>query len=63
MGELISHALEMVTICRQVGRLRGHQREIRDLAFLPDGNGLVSVSMDSFRIWRAPPLAKIRVEH
>lgn len=41
---------------QQVGRLMGHQKPIRGLAFPQDGSGIVSVSLESLRIWRAPPL-------
>ncbi len=36
-----------------VGRLRGHHQEIKQLAFSPDDQILVSVSFDAFRLWRA----------
>ena len=42
---------------QEVGRLLGHQKPIRGLAFSQDGGGIVSVSLESLRIWRASPLA------
>jgi len=33
------------------------------LAFLPDGNSLVSVSRDAMRVWRAAPLVEIAAQH
>jgi WD40 repeat protein/predicted Ser/Thr protein kinase len=47
---------------QEVALLRGHAEPVRRLAFLPDGNSLVSVSRDSIRIWRASALAEIDVE-
>jgi len=44
---------------QEVAVLRGHAEPVRRLAFLPDGNSLVSVSRDSIRLWRASPLAEI----
>jgi hypothetical protein len=41
---------------QEVGRLLGHQKPIRGLAFSQDGGGIVSVSLESLRIWRASPL-------
>jgi len=41
---------------QQVGRLLGHRKPIRGLAFLPNGHSIVSVSLDSLRVWRAAPL-------
>lgn len=46
---------------QQVGRLPGHRKPIRGLAFLHDGRSLVSVSLDSLNVWRAPPLASFVV--
>jgi eukaryotic-like serine/threonine-protein kinase len=42
---------------QQVSRLKGHQTQIRGLAFSGDGAVLVSVSMDTLRLWRAPSRA------
>jgi WD40 repeat protein len=47
---------------QEVAVLRGHTEPVRRLAFLPDGNSLVSVSRDSIRIWRASALAEIDVQ-
>src|SRR5207247_839958 len=44
---------------QEVAVLRGHAEWVRHLAFLPDGNSLVSVSRDSIRVWRASSLAEI----
>lgn len=46
---------------QQVGRLLGHRKAIRNLAFVQDGRSLVSVSLDSLRVWRAPILASFVV--
>jgi WD40 repeat protein len=45
---------------QQVGTLNGHAGPIwrAGLAFTPDGNNLVSVSLDHFRIWRAASFAE-----
>ncbi|MCL4179594.1 MAG: hypothetical protein KJ072_17835 [Verrucomicrobia bacterium] len=44
---------------QRVGRLLGHRKPIRGLAFLPDGNRLVSLTQDSLRVWSAPSLAEM----
>jgi eukaryotic-like serine/threonine-protein kinase len=41
---------------QEVAVLRGHVEPVRRLAFVPDGNSLVSVSADSIRVWRAASL-------
>ena len=46
------------TSYQQVGRLMGHRKPVRGLAFLADGNTLISVSMDSLRLWHAPSVAE-----
>src|SRR5262249_40052013 len=38
---------------QQLTTLRGHRELVRNLAFTPDGDHLVSVSGDQLRIWRA----------
>ncbi len=43
---------------QEVLTLSGHTRPVQALAFLPDGNSLVSVGMDQIRVWRAFPLAQ-----
>ena len=43
---------------QQVGTLRSGESLLYDLAFWPDGNTLVSVSLDHFKIWRAPSSAE-----
>jgi len=44
---------------QEVAVLRGHAQKVRRLAFLPDGNSLVSVSRDAVRLWRPASLAEI----
>jgi eukaryotic-like serine/threonine-protein kinase len=44
---------------QEVAVLRGHAQAVRRLAFLSDGDSLVSVSRDVMRVWRAAPLAQI----
>ena len=43
----------------EIGRLPGHKEFVRDIAFTPDGNHLVSVSKNQLRVWRAPSFAEI----
>ena len=45
---------------QQVGTLNGHAGPVwrAGLAFTPDGNNLVSVSLEHFRIWRAASFAE-----
>ncbi|MFO1498684.1 MAG: S8 family serine peptidase [Verrucomicrobiota bacterium] len=46
---------------QQVATLQGHENAIKSLAFTLDGDGLVSVSADQLRLWRAiPPLSLVR---
>ena len=44
---------------QEVATLEGHQESVRQLAFTPDGDHLVSVSKDQLRVWRAPSWAEI----
>jgi WD40 repeat protein len=48
-----------LTSRQEVAVLRGHIQEVLSLAFLPDGNSLVSISRDAVRLWRAASLAEI----
>jgi WD40 repeat protein len=41
---------------QEVATLRGHREPLRQLAFTPDGDYLVSASRDQLRIWRAASL-------
>ena len=49
-----------MTSLQQVGTLNGHAAPIYQmgLAFTPDGNNLVSVSTERFRVWRAASFAE-----
>ena len=47
---------------QEVAVLRGHAEPVRRLAFLADGNSLVSVSRDSIRVWRASSMAEINAQ-
>jgi WD40 repeat protein len=49
---------------QQVGTLNGHSAPIwqTGLAFTPDGNKLVSVSQEQYRVWRAAPLEEVGSE-
>jgi len=38
--------------------LEGHEAPVLDVAFLGDGDTLISVSDDQVRVWRAPSLAE-----
>lgn len=38
---------------QEVATLSGHTRPLMDMRFLPDGNTLVSVSVNDVRVWRA----------
>ncbi|MBL9139130.1 MAG: protein kinase [Verrucomicrobiales bacterium] len=42
----------------EVATLRGHKDPVLSMAFLPDGDTLVSISRESKRIWRATPVAQ-----
>jgi WD40 repeat protein len=42
-----------LTSLQEVATLKGHGDSVMQLAFTPDGNNLVSVSRDQFRVWRA----------
>ncbi len=44
---------------QEVATLTGHTRPAMDLRFLPDGNTLVSVSVNDVRVWRAAPLQEV----
>lgn len=49
------------TITRQqVGKLKAHPSRVLDVAFMDDGNTLVSLSLESLRRWHAPSLAEIQ---
>jgi WD40 repeat protein len=37
----------------EVATLKGHERSVHDVAFLSDGNTLVSVGQEQVRVWRA----------
>lgn len=43
---------------QQVGRLRAHPSRVLDVAFLADGDTLVSLSLESLRRWRAQPVGQ-----
>jgi WD40 repeat protein len=49
-----------MTSLQQVGTLNGHVAPVWQtcLAFTPDGNNLVSVSQERFRVWRAASFAE-----
>jgi WD40 repeat protein len=47
---------------QQVSRLMAHSSRVLGVAFAEDGNTLVSLSLDSLRLWHAPSSAEIRVE-
>jgi WD40 repeat protein len=38
---------------QEVATLEGHEELVRQLAFTPDGDCLVSVSKNQLRVWRA----------
>jgi len=38
---------------QEVATLQGHKESVRQLAFTPDGDHLVSASKDQLRVWRA----------
>lgn len=42
-----------------VGRLKGPRKPVRALAFLEDGNTLISASLESLHLWRAPSFQAI----
>jgi hypothetical protein len=42
-----------------VATLSGQTRPLMDLRFLPDGDTLVSVSVNDVRIWRAASLQEV----
>jgi WD40 repeat protein len=44
---------------QEVATLRGHKERVRQLAFTPDGDYLVSASRDQLRIWRAASFEEI----
>ena len=44
---------------QEVATLEGHNEAVKQLAFTPDGDYLVSVSKDQLRVWRAPSWAEI----
>jgi WD40 repeat protein len=43
---------------QQVGTLKGHKETLEDLVFAPDGNKLVSASLEQFRVWHAAPFTQ-----
>ena len=47
---------------QEVATLEGHEESVRQLAFTPDGDHLVSASKDQLRVWRAPSWAEIEAE-
>lgn len=44
---------------QEVATLSGHTRPLMDMRFLPDGNTLVSVSVNDVRVWRAASLHEV----
>ena len=44
---------------QEVAVLPGHEERIRDVAFWPDGNTIVSVSDDAVFVWRGASLEEI----
>lgn len=44
---------------QEVATLAGNSRPILGLSFLPDGNTLVSISVDEVRVWRAASLKEV----
>ena len=42
----------------ELATLKGHEESVRQLAFTPDGDDLVSVSKDQLRVWRAASWAE-----
>jgi WD40 repeat protein len=46
----------------EVATLEGHKEGVTQLAFTPDGDHLVSVSTDQWRVWRAASWAEIDAE-
>jgi WD40 repeat protein/serine/threonine protein kinase len=44
---------------QEVATLEGHEESVRQLAFTPEGDHLVSVSKDQLRVWHAPSWAEI----
>jgi WD40 repeat protein len=47
---------------QQVSRLKAHPSRVLGVAFAEGGNTLVSLSLESLRLWRAPSSAEIRAE-
>jgi len=43
---------------QEVATLEGHEESVRQLAFTPDGDHLVSASKDELRVWRAASWAE-----
>ena len=46
----------------EVATLAGHKRPLLDIRFLPDGNNLVSVSVDEIRLWRAASVKEMDLD-
>jgi len=43
---------------QEVATLKGHERRVIHVAFLSDGNTLVSVGQEQVRVWRAASLTE-----